>query len=75
MAGVSFFSVDTFLVGLAADVRRRGGGLLLGGITGRFEDPLVGLDSKAGPFIGVVPRSAYFQNGAGELVGMTWLGR
>jgi hypothetical protein len=35
-----------------------------------------GLTSKggAGVFSGVLPMSAYFQNGAGELVGMCWLG-
>lgn len=55
-----------------------GGGLLLGG--GRLPAPpagLEGLRSKGTWWVGlsgVLPMSAYFQKGAGELVGMCWLG-
>ena len=50
------------------------GGLLLRG--GASPATLEGLTSY-GPsgFSGVLPMSAYFQNGAGELVGICWLGR
>jgi hypothetical protein len=51
------------------------GGLLLGGRSP--PDALDGLRSNGAwtGFSGVLPMSAYFQNGAGELVGMCWLGR
>lgn len=48
------------------------GGLLLGGRPSPAT--LDGLISYGG-FNGVLPMSAYFQKGAGELVGMCWLGR
>jgi len=57
-----------FLKGL-----REGAGLLLGGRGAA--PPLIGLESRPTPFMGVFPNSAYFQKGAGELVGMCWLGR
>lgn len=72
------------LVGLGTGDLLRGG-LLLGG--GRPPLPLPppplsaldGLTSKGAwwctGFSGVLPMSAYFQKGAGELVGMCWLGR
>ncbi len=62
------------LVGLGTGDLLRGG-LLLGG--GRPPRALEGLRSKGAwtGFSGVLPMSAYFQNGAGELVGMCWLGR
>jgi len=47
------------------------GGLLLCGIGPGF---LEGLMSAKG-LIGVLPYSANFQKGAGELMGMCWLGR
>ncbi len=57
------------LVGLAAgDLLGPAGGLLLCG--GRAPSALDGLRSKWTGFSGVLPNSAYFQNGAGELVGM-----
>lgn len=50
------------------------GGLLLR--VGTSRDILEGLTSYGAiGFSGVLPISAYFQNGAGELVGMCWLGR
>lgn len=55
-----------------------GGGLLLvgsGSGSGSFNEGLDGLMSKGIDFRGVLPMSAYFQKGAGELVGMCWLGR
>jgi len=70
----SCFLDKPFRVGLAADDLRTGGGLLLGAIPAW--ELLVGLESKAAEdFMGVFPNSTNFQNGAGELVGMTWLGR
>jgi hypothetical protein len=65
--GKSRFAESPFLVGLAV---RAGPGLLLGGIAGAAFDPFIGLESKVDPLRGVFPISAYFQNGAGELVGM-----
>lgn len=58
-------------VGLATGdlLRAGGGGLLLGG--SRFPSPpFDGLRSRCEGLSGVLPMSAYFQNGAGELVGM-----
>lgn len=62
------------LVGLGTGDLLRGG-LLLG--AGRPPSALDGLRSKGActGLRGVLPMSAYFQNGAGELVGMCWLGR
>jgi hypothetical protein len=65
------------LVGLGAGDLAGGGELLL-----RFgrapTPPVVGLEGLMSKleigFRGVLPMSAYFQNGAGELVGMCWLG-
>ena len=60
-------------LGGAGDLLR--GGLLLG--AGRPPSALDGLRSKGActGLSGVLPMSAYFQKGAGELVGMCWLGR
>jgi hypothetical protein len=63
----SRFTGVPFLMGLVIGA---GAGLLLGGMADAAFEPLTGLDSKLDPFMGVFPRSAYFQNGAGELVGM-----
>jgi len=68
--GASCFVGAPFLVGLATDDLRAGAGLLLGAIPFPVFDPFTGLRSKAVPFIGVFPISAYLQKGAGELVGM-----
>ena len=65
--------MDTpFLTGL---IIRAEAGLLFWGTAGAVFDPFKGLESKVGPFTGVFPMSANFQNGAGELVGICWLGR
>ena len=64
----SFLGSAPFLVGLAPDCLL-GTGLLLGGIAGMADEILVGLSSKAGP-LGVLPISAYLQNGAGDDVGI-----
>ncbi len=69
-AGASCFVDAPFLVGLVTEDRRAGAGLLLGAIPASAFDPFTGLRSKAGPFIGVFPISAYLQKGAGELVGI-----
>lgn len=58
-------------IGLPTGDFRGRGGLLLCGMVPRFFD---GLMSPSG-LMGVLPYSANFQNGAGELVGMCWLGR
>jgi len=64
----SLLESPPFLVGLAPDCLL-GAGLLLGGIAGMADEILVGLSSKAGP-LGVLPISAYLQNGAGDDVGI-----
>lgn len=63
------------LVGLGGTGDLLRGGLLLG--AGRPPSALDGLRSNGAltGLSGVLPMSAYFQNGAGELVGMCWLGR
>lgn len=65
------------LVGLGTGDLPRGGLLLGGGRPGPVPMGLDGLASKevCTGLSGVLPMSAYFQNGAGELVGMCWLGR
>lgn len=61
-------------VGLLGGDLPTGGGLLLW--TGNLPEVLMGLKSYAPMGLrGVLPISAYRQNGAGELVGMCWLGR
>jgi hypothetical protein len=69
-ASASCFTDAPCLVGLATGDLRAGAGLLLGAISASALVPLAGLRSKAAPFTGVFPISAYFQKGAGELVGI-----
>jgi hypothetical protein len=58
------------------DLVGRGGGLLLGGTpTAALLEGLASNCGAATGLRGVLPMSAYFQKGAGELVGMCWLGR
>ena len=68
--GASCLAEGPFFVGLDTEDLRAGAGLLLGATSAPALVPLAGLRSKAAPFTGVFPISAYFQNGAGELVGM-----
>ena len=73
LGGASWVSSRPDLVGLGTgDLLVAGGGLLL---AGRLSRVLEGLASNCAGFSGVLPMSAYFQNGAGELVGICWLGR
>lgn len=71
--GTSGASTRVASVGLAAgDLAVAAGGLLLcGALPSGFD----GLRSNWAGLSGVLPISAYFQNGAGELVGMCWDGR
>lgn len=62
------------LVGLGTGDLLRGGLLLGGGRPPRAFDGLRSNGAWTGRS-GVLPMSAYFQKGAGELVGMCWLGR
>ncbi len=68
------FAAALVRIGLAAEDLRAGAGLLLGGMPALAFEGFTGLESKAGPFNGVFPYSANFQKGAGELVGICWLG-